>query len=341
MGLLTRLRGWWGSRSAPAALPYEVTCPCGQVATGLRMPEAQVIRCSRCGEELFVLPLSRLPEVTASGDGPALSPAPRSGLRRRPWWLPALAAGLTLLLLLAAYVVFFAPFSRQRDGNPPFGAEGGQGQAGPERFADRLTAARRQLGQGNFRLALEELQAARALCESDPRLCGRAQRLELAQLRRQAGLLVDLLSESLGEVVQHAAGVQEREWQADFPHRYQGRALVLDLELRPGLGGRLDYDLLLPVRGELAQAELNDLALLRRLPLEQPQRVVFGVRLASVRREPGRSWVVRFEPDSAVLLTDPEAAVACFLSPDDPEVRALLQRQTEWTAREPLSATVD
>jgi hypothetical protein len=290
---------------------------------------------------LFVLPLSRLPAVTASGDGLARSPAPLPGLRRRPWVLPALAAGLTLLLLVAASVVFFGPFNRPRNGNPPLDPEGGQAKAGPEQFADRLTAARRQLGQGNVRLALEELQAARALCERDPRVCGRAQRRELAQLRRQASLLVDLLSESLGEVVQHAAGVQEREWQSDFPHRYRGKALVLDLEVRPGLGGRLEYDLVLPVRGELAQAELNDLELLRRLPLEQPQRVVFGARLASVRREPGRSWVVRFEPDSGVLLTDPEAAVACFLSPDDPEVRALLQRQSEWTAREPLPANAD
>jgi hypothetical protein len=43
--------------------------------------------------------------------------------------------------------------------------------------------------------------------------------------------------------------------------------------------------------------------------------------------------VVRLDPDSAVLITDAGAAVACSLSPEEPEVRALLEQQAEWAAR--------
>ena len=80
---------------------------------------------------------------------------------------------------------------------------------------------------------------------------------------------------------------------------------------------------------ERVEEELSDLGLLRRLPLDRPQRLLFGARLASVRREPGRGWVVRLEADSGVLITDPGAAVACFLSPEDEEVHELLQRQDD------------
>ncbi len=331
-GVLARFKDWWVVRplAAPAA-PYEVTCACGQVATGLRRSAAQTVRCARCGEELFILPLSRLPEVAR---GKAVRPTPTAGpvpLHLRPWTLPALAATLTVLLLFAAYVVFFAPAGP--GGNriqPPI-----KSKPNPEEFTARVAAGRRHLGQGNFRLALADLEAALTLAARDPRVGSRAQRQEAARLHRQAQLLADLLRESLEEVVEHAAGVQEREWQADFPHRYKGKAVVLELDVRPAPGGRIEaYRCCSPVRGEQAQAELDDLALLHRLPLDGPQRVLFGARLTSVGREPGRSWVVRFEPDSGVLLTAAELAI---LVPDAPELRDLLRRQAEWVLREPTS----
>jgi hypothetical protein len=89
---------------------------------------------------------------------------------------------------------------------------------------------------------------------------------------------------------------------------------------------------------ERAHLELGDLQLLERLPLTQAQRVVFGGRLAGVRREPGRGWVVRLEPDSGVLLTDLGALAACLPDPDGPPVQALRDRQVEWITLEPPEA---
>ena len=40
-------------------------------------------------------------------------------------------------------------------------------------------------------------------------------------------------------------------------------------------------------------------------------------------------WVIRFEPNSAVLLTDEGATAACYPGPMDAELQALLRRQEE------------
>jgi hypothetical protein len=317
-GLLTSIRKWRGvaSRSAPHP-SYEVTCACGEVARGSRLPVHQVIRCGRCGDELFILPSSRLPPVRASGGRRRLPAATSRALARwRLWALPALAVALTVLALVAAYHFVVAPRVAPRASTADVARRGLAAAGGAVAAFERLVAARTQMGRGNFRLALDDLKAARALRELPA--WPRPQRQELAQLQRQAELLADLLAESLGEIIAHAAGVQEKEWQADFQHRYRGKAVVFDLEVRAGPDGRYEHEWLLRARDESARLELGDL----------------GARLAAVRREPGRGWVVRLEPESGALITDPGAAVACFLSPEDPEVRALLERQAGWAANE-------
>jgi hypothetical protein len=79
-----------------------------------------------------------------------------------------------------------------------------------------------------------------------------------------------------------------------------------------------------------ARVALEDLTLLRQLPLDPPRRWLFGVRLANCQREEGGVWVFRFEPESAVLLTDEAAAAACCPGPVDDELHEVLRRQDEW-----------
>ena len=95
---------------------------------------------------------------------------------------------------------------------------------------------------------------------------------------------------------------------------------------------RLDYDFF--VREKRAAVELGSLQLLHTLPLGRPQRLLFGVRLASVALEPGGNWVIRFDPDSGVLLTDPGAVAACYSRPLD-GLEEVLQRQAAWIAELP------
>jgi hypothetical protein len=130
-------------------------------------------------------------------------------------------------------------------------------------------------------------------------------------VQREAALLADLVSEPIEDILRHAAGTTEREWLADFARRYQGKAVLFDTLLQRQVGGGLHVGYFFP-GPDPVRLEVADVDLLRRLVLNQPRRVLFGVRLASVRLEPpGPTWVVRFLPDSGVLLTDPKAAGLC------------------------------
>jgi hypothetical protein len=70
--------------------------------------------------------------------------------------------------------------------------------------------------------------------------------------------------------------------------------------------------------------------MLKFLPLEEPKRLLFGARLGSVAREHNSVWVVRFEPGSGVLLTDPQITAEILPGPMDEEVHKLLERQRQW-----------
>jgi hypothetical protein len=69
---------------------------------------------------------------------------------------------------------------------------------------------------------------------------------------------------------------------------------------------------------------------LQLVPLDPPPRLIFGGRLAGLAREAGGGWVVRFEPDSGVLLTDAAALAACSPVPPDADALQTLRRQEEW-----------
>jgi hypothetical protein len=82
----------------------------------------------------------------------------------------------------------------------------------------------------------------------------------------------------------------------------------------------------------LPNLELADLKVLRQLPIDLKQeRLIFGARLTAVRRDPMRRWTVSFQPDSGILITDPDVAGACC-PPVDLEMREVLERQARWVA---------
>ena len=67
------------------------------------------------------------------------------------------------------------------------------------------------------------------------------------------------------------------------------------------------------------------------MPLRQPQRLLFGFRIRGVRRLARDHWTVVPEPDSGVLLTDPEVLTGLSVAPDD-ELIEVLRRQARWAA---------
>jgi hypothetical protein len=209
---------------------------------------------------------------------------------------------------------------------------------GREALPGRIKAGREALEQGKFRLAAEELKAAEAIQSRFPTALPAAERKQLRHLRRQADLFCDLLPVPIEEVLRQAADrseLDDREWQAEFAARFQGKSVIFDDEIRhEGAGVYRLTTYPFTVRGRPAQVALGDLHILRTLPLDRPQRVILGARLDSVRLEPGGTWVVHLVPDSAVLLTDLEPLRFCYPLPPD-ELREVLARQATWVTDQP------
>jgi hypothetical protein len=327
--LVTHVRKWWQAAPAPVGtpVPYEVVCACGHVAVGFRRPVAQVVSCARCGAKVFILPLSPFPPIASS----------RAGSReirratRKVWLMPAAAVVATVAGLFLAYQFVVAPWIAGSDAPP---APAMPARTERAAFAFQLHAARQRLSEGSFRLARATLEQARQESGNEWRALPREQRQDWTQLQRQAAVLADLLAEPLEDVVRHASGVKEAEWDAEFRQRYQGRAVVFDVVVQRLTEGGYRHNYCLVNPHDEARLELGDLALLRRLPLDQPQRLVFGARLAGVGREAPGGWVVRLAPDSGVFLTDPGAAAACCPGFADLGTRALLEQQAAWAADE-------
>jgi hypothetical protein len=195
-------------------------------------------------------------------------------------------------------------------------------------------AAQRDLREGNVRLALKQLDAAIEQRSRHPNSLSWEQSQHLNQLRRQSDLLVHLLDNPLEEILQQAMQVRnEEEWHAKFED-YRGRSVLFEDVLRRDAAGRpILGNYVLRVGDVEARIALEDLVLLRQLPLDPPKRWFFGARLASFLREEGGVWTFRLASESAVLLTDETAAAACWPGPIEDELREVLRRQDEWLRR--------
>src|SRR5207237_645568 len=69
--------------------------------------------------------------------------------------------------------------------------------------------AARLLGEGKYHRAADEFAAARVILQARPDLLPAAEARDLGRLERQAMLLADLLTESLGEIFARAARLDE------------------------------------------------------------------------------------------------------------------------------------
>ncbi len=299
--------------AAEIVVSYETPCLCGRPLRGQRQQSRQIVPCPHCGRKRFILPRSPwlAPPATATTEQAA-------GVR-----LSRLLGGIVLGGALAMGLIFLLvrPYLRR-----PVAPS----DSSPMDSRALLEAGERQLHEGNVHLALKELNAAIAWRDRHADALTRPEHHRLEQLVRQCDLLTRLLDQPLEEIVRQAMRHRnDDEWRAKFEH-YRGRTVVFDDVLRHDAQGRPILGFYAVRAGDTeARIALEDLALLRQLPLEPPRRWLFGARLASCRREEGGIWVLRFEPDSAVLLTDDSAAAACCPGPLDKELLAVLKRQDE------------
>jgi hypothetical protein len=292
---------------------YQVTCSCGQVLSGSRQDRFQVVRCPTCNSDRFILP--RSPFLDAVGkSAPVQEPSSRVRLSLKVWLVPVLATVFTAGGLLLVYLIFF------RSNNP---SHNGSEKKEPKSAQERLVQAEKYLGEGSFRLAANELEAAPAEALTA------SQSKRWRQLHTEAALLADVSDVSLEKILSHAAGLSQREWQAEFPVRYKNKAFLFDDHFQRLASGRVQAIYTFP-KGDPVRLEWRELDLLRDMDLDQPRRVILGVRLAAVTLEPpGPTWVVHFQPKSGVLLTDPTAAALCCPPLGEADAPAILKKQAQ------------
>jgi hypothetical protein len=298
--------------SMETSVSYEISCVCGQPLRGQRQSTRQVISCPSCGRKHFILPTSPWPASSAAA--PARRPA-RGNLNR-----------LLLVIILGGVVAMALIFLLIRPYLRRTGA--------PAASRTLLAEGEQRLRQGNVFLALKELNAALEQRNRSPRAFSREEHHRLEQLWQQTDLLARLLDQPLEEIVRQARQHRnDEEWRAKF-EQYRGRTVVFDDVLRLDAQGRPVLGFYVVRSGAIeVRVALEDLILLRQLPLEPPRRWLFGARLASCRREEGGVWVIRFEPDSAVLLSDEIAAAVCCPLPLDEELLAVLKQQSDLLRR--------
>jgi hypothetical protein len=196
---------------------------------------------------------------------------------------------------------------------------------------DRFEAGRQALAVGSFRRARLLLEETQGMNAKAPGVLSAVEQHELRRLSRQADLLARLLPLSLQELLHQGLRINDdNEWQSLFAD-YQGRSVVFDDWVRRDSRGRPELANYTVADGkDTARLALEDLSLWQRVPLEPPRRVLFGARLRRMAREPGGVWVVRFEPESGVLLTDARAAAAICPAPLGADLEEVLRRQVEW-----------
>lgn len=295
--------------SRDAEAPYRVACACGQILTGTRRDSYQVITCSTCAAERFILPRSPLPPLDAQ---PAHEPTQGQA---RLWTYPLLAATLTLLLIAGAFLLYQVYFAGEVEKPANYSSK--------RDLPARLQAARANLALGKFRLATQELEREDAGNELPL-----AERRGWTQCFREASLLADLAPEPLEDILRHAMSMPSAEWQADFPHRFLGKTILFDMQLSRAPDGRVQGNYELFAGSDPARLDIGGLSLFQKSDFAEPRRVIFAARLASVALEPpGPVWVVRFLPESGALMTQREAVGRCCPPLAEVEAAKVLERQ--------------
>jgi hypothetical protein len=238
------------------------------------------------------------------------------------------AGSLTLAVASAVLVLLLSHLQSHR---PSSSAASAWSAADVE---DRVQSARKAIAASDFKKAADDLQVVQNMAAQQPDLLSAVEARRLAQLERQVALVADWPREPLEQILARVGKLNPREWEA-VVRGYRGQAVLLDVSARRDPAGHYHVDNKRPAGDVTVHLELKNLKVLQPLPLADPQRLLLGARLAEVRREGAGSYLVQFEPDSGVLLTDVDVASKCVLQPLDESMQEVLRRQAGWLAVAP------
>ncbi|MBX7167630.1 MAG: hypothetical protein K1X74_14970 [Pirellulales bacterium] len=206
-----------------------------------------------------------------------------------------------------------------------------------EQATTRGTAA---LVEGDYLQAAAELERAAKAAAALPGDSAAERRA--TQLYLEAQAWSRLAATDLGDFwlsrAQPDAAANQAAWPDEFQRLFAGRVVVFDAWLRREYDPDAAQRLAAPADRPLLQMDWATLGPSARLQVTlsddpcfaavrpgQPQRFIFAVKLAGLRRRE-EVWTADTVPGSAVLLTQPEPLVRCGL-PLDEDLRAQLAEQ--------------
>lgn len=320
--VVARVRRFWVDRSSEPSRrePFCVACGCGQQFRGLRRRHHQVLHCPGCGASVFVLACSPYPDPAG---GPATTGA-ASIPSRATWRLPILAGVLTLIVVVAVYIPLLWHINQVVPTHREESAE--------VVIQRRMAAGVEALAREDFAEAARELAQARTRHERQPDTLPASEARRLHQLVREADLMTKRLPRSLDQMLRDWSALADEDVEKLFGDA-RDRSVFFDLEIQRDGTGQYQYERRLGPA--LPSLELHELKLLNRLPLQNArQRVVFGARLSGWRRDALGKFIVSFDPDSGVLVTEESVARVCC-PPVEENLRVVLERQKLWALEMP------
>ena len=335
-----------GSEPLPEE-PFALKCLCGRELAGIRQEDRQFIRCSDCGHLLLVLPISPYPlPPPPLPEGEAQPKAER----REPWKL-AIAQRLRigwgqLTKRVVAQTGQLVPrkesFTRGRMltlGIPMLVALTvwlTSYLGGRDRFSEEIQSARadwaESLRQGDFHAASEALRKATRLLERFGE-GGRDER-EIWHLSRETELYANRLERELDDLIAELRRAATEEPHANSTALPGSGSVLFDFTINvPDATDPLGTTRALPLlaAGDPVYLDLESLNLLDDLKIETAKRILFGARIQSIEPRGPRSagWLLRFVPDSGILLTSPRCLEKAGW-PVDAATRSLLENQHQW-----------
>lgn len=326
---IAKLQQWWADRRPPPGprVPFEVGCACGQVQRGYRLVGPQVLRCHACGRPVFVFPASPLPPVLGeNGQLPQPSLAIPENTGQPVWFWPAVGAGSTLLVVIVVFVFIFKYLgSRPADSAPSQSVSAADVET-------HWSAGRRALSVGDFTRASREITEAQNLAKDHPGILSASDERRLTNQQREAELLSSWPGKPLDRLLEDMARLDVEPWDT-LIRTYRGKGVFFDGRVQSEGGGNYRVDHQRPKVGQILRLDLRGFRLVDGLPLTDQPRLIFGGRLAEVRREPGGMCVVRLEPDSGVLLTDTDAASMATGEQIDDGLQSVVRRQKDWVSQ--------
>jgi hypothetical protein len=180
------------------------------------------------------------------------------------------------------------------------------------------------LDSGNFDKAHQLLAAAKRAVDSlGGGLEGAA---EVRQAADEAAIFVDLVPESLEQLLNEAAPMDPHDWENRFKAFYEGHSVLIDASIvaartpdgEPAYA--LDYLILPPgdpsqfrENGEyqparIGRIDLSDFELIQLARPKDGAHIIFGAKLDSFKFDSAANvWMLRFQPDSGVFITHARA----------------------------------